>query len=381
MSLGAIAYPRAVMRAARIAASAALAALALLCMGALPAAGQAPAGPEAVPWTASLMRSDVADPAAAELCAGTVIPGEWVLTAAHCVVRDGRTLSPAEIQVGVGSPDLRTARRLPVAQIVVYPGYVPTSAARDVALVQLAQPSGVVPAALSPVARDRGAVTGAVAAGWGLEATAPSTLLVEAAAAVPLERCVRALRRAGVPWGSICAAFPPSLTAAACAGDSGGPLADVRRGAVVGVMSFGPSICGAGRPGVYGDVAALRPWIEKVTAGAPPPSALPEVIAVSARDTGIRIALTAKVCQPGATARKVRFAFAGAMTESGGPARGLPGRFGAAITRAAKGPCVTAAIRIRDNFRNGKWALRATATDRASGLSTYGLPAFFTVRL
>jgi len=59
-----------------------------------------------------------------------------------------------------------------------------------------------------------------------------------------------------------------------CNGDSGGPLARPETGqpggdghyTLVGVVSFGTKLCGAGGlPGVYANVAAYRDWIRAVT--------------------------------------------------------------------------------------------------------------------
>lgn len=51
-------------------------------------------------------------------------------------------------------------------------------------------------------------------------------------------------------------------------GDSGGPLqvrtTDVTAYSIVGVTSFGPSICGGSTPGIYTRVDKYVDWIESV---------------------------------------------------------------------------------------------------------------------
>ena len=54
--------------------------------------------------------------------------------------------------------------------------------------------------------------------------------------------------------------------AGTCEGDSGGPLlcsSDGHTWAVNGVVSWGPAIC-LSKPGVFADVATMRPWINSV---------------------------------------------------------------------------------------------------------------------
>ncbi len=150
--------------------------VAALCaaMAAAPAAGvvggAAPADPAAWPWAVALLDAANPDPVAAEVCTGTLIRGEWVLTAAHCVVgADGGVADPAGVQVGAGAADLAALtpdRRLPVSRVVVYPGYTPSRFGRDVALLRLARPSGLPPAALGAGFRT-GSLKGWVA-GFGL---------------------------------------------------------------------------------------------------------------------------------------------------------------------------------------------------------------------
>jgi secreted trypsin-like serine protease len=69
-----------------------------------------------------------------------------------------------------------------------------------------------------------------------------------------------ACSRFGAPSGVICATMPKRHDAAACEGDSGGPLARRVGGPqVIGVVSAGP--CGDESPTFYTNVAAYRGWI------------------------------------------------------------------------------------------------------------------------
>ena len=361
--------------------------VAALCaaMAAAPAAGvvggAAPADPAAWPWAVALLDAANPDPVAAEVCTGTLIRGEWVLTAAHCVVgADGGVADPAGVQVGAGAADLAALtpdRRLPVSRVVVYPGYTPSRFGRDVALLRLARPSGLPPAALGAGFRT-GSLKGWVA-GFGLGDGGATTLLTGRISVSTPRACARYTRTLPAsafphsPWGTVCGTLPSSLEPSACFGDSGGPLADFRGAAprVIGVVSYGPGACGAGVTTVYSDVGAYRPWIARVTAGGDPGLGLPEVRSLHARDAGRAIVARATWCQTGGRGHALRAQFT--------LHRVLPsGRAVLALTRTlegrAPGECTAVRTDVPDDLRNGAYEVRVKVIDTGSGMSTYGLP-------
>lgn len=346
--------------------------------------GGGPANPAAWPWAVALLRADEPNPRLARFCSGTIVRGEWVLTAAHCVYDDtGQPLRPQQIDVGVGAFDLAAltpAQRIRAARIVVYPGYSAQRFGRDVALIQLAQPSGLAPAELTLGSLD--SETGWVA-GFGANDLGSTSLLTgQVSVSTPLgcARFTRSLPRSlfpHSPWGTICATLPDSLEASACFGDSGGPLVDFgfRQPLVVGVVSYGPGFCGSGITTVYSDVGAYRPWISRVTAGLDPSLGLPEVTGVFARDMGRGLKFQARWCQTNGAGRPVRVQF---VADRLSPA---PRSF--AIIHEVRGTapsgCVRATRRVPDRYRNGLYEVRVKVIERSSGLTSYGLPVLMRV--
>ena len=344
--------------------------------------GTAPADPAAWPWAVALLDAANPDPVGAEFCTGTLIRGEWVLTAAHCVVgADGTVADPATVQAGVGATDLAALapdRRIPAARIVVYPGYTPSRFGHDIALVRLSRPSGLPPASLGAGFR-AGALKGWVA-GFGLSDSGATALLtgrISVSTPVGCARYTRSLPAGAFPrspWATVCGTLPSSLEPSACFGDSGGPLADFRGAAprVIGVVSYGPGFCGTGVTTVYSDVGAYRTWILRVTRGAVPSLGLPEVRSVQARDAGGLLVARATWCQAGGRGHVLRAQFS--------LHRVLPsGRTALALTRTlegrAPGECTVARTAFPDTFRNGPYEMRVKVIDTGSGMSTYGLPA------
>jgi secreted trypsin-like serine protease len=372
---------------ARRAARRAALALALLwaAVAAAPAGavvgGAPPGDPAAWPWAVALLDAANPDPAAAEFCTGTLVRGEWVLTAAHCVADAGGVVDPAAIQVGAGASDLAGLtpdRRLPVDRVVVYPGYTPARFGHDIALLRLARPSGLAPAALGSGFRE-GSLRGWVA-GFGLSGTGSTALLtgrITVSTPLACARYTRTLPASAFPhspWGTVCGTLPASLEPSACFGDSGGPLADFRGAVarVIGVVSYGPGRCGAGVTTVYSDVGAYRPWIARVTGGGDPGLGLPEVRTLTARDAGRALVLRATWCQAGGRGRVLRAQFALLRLRPSG--RAVP-----ALTRTlegrAPGECIAARTDVPDDLPSGAYEVRVKVIDARSGLSTYGLPA------
>lgn len=59
----------------------------------------------------------------------------------------------------------------------------------------------------------------------------------------------------------ICASAP---TRDACAKDSGGPLIDPRRNELVGIVSWGAGCAYSLYPGIYSNIALVKPWIRSI---------------------------------------------------------------------------------------------------------------------
>jgi secreted trypsin-like serine protease len=198
----------------------------LLCSPAFAVTGNAP---PATGWAARsiVMLTD----GLGNLCTGTALARDMVLTAAHCVARG------ANYQV----KDFPSGNTIPVRSIARHPGfdYANYSASRatvDLALVKLAAPLPdiIVPAALAPARR-----------------VAPGETLTIAGFGVIVDRTDRGLMQprmaklivTGTPGSLQIRLHDPATRnqrpgLGACLGDSGGPAFDGERAAVIGVISW-----------------------------------------------------------------------------------------------------------------------------------------------
>ena len=169
--------------------------------------------------------------AEAGLCSGVVIAPGAVLTARHCLDRDGDGMADQEAEITVGRPDVATTRRGRADEVWLHPEL-------DVALLEATwleeEEDGIAPLPLNAEPLDEAwAGTPVELAGYGLkENPAPATLafVVEEVARVePSHVVVNGMGRSG-----------------ACLGDSGGPLlgrTDDGHVRVLGVLDDGDPTC------------------------------------------------------------------------------------------------------------------------------------------
>jgi secreted trypsin-like serine protease len=203
-------------------------------------------------------------------CAGTLIRSQYVLTAAHCVRKSGRTSS---VIVTAGSTDLYSSKAFDTrsSEVRRAPGFSSVVEGDDWAVVRLAEALELPVVSLpSNADLDNGTFT---AVGWGStrEGSMAQQRHLRAVEIpfVPDNRCAELLGREGyeiVPSDMICAGDTTRGGKDSCQGDSGGPL--LRRhenGWVqVGIVSWGVGCGRAEFPGIYTQISRFLPDIGKV---------------------------------------------------------------------------------------------------------------------
>ena len=236
--------------------------------------GGGQADPGEYPFMVALLRRSVADRYQGQICGGTLISDQAVLTAAHCIVNDVIQRRANRLDVLIGSNRLAPGpgQRLHVAAVHVHPGYNPRTSGNDIAVIELEAPVAQDPIPVIQPGQfdlwDPGTV--ATVIGWGDRDRRdnvnayPVRLYEVTVPIVTNAQCSNAYGGAYLKTKMVCAGDLANGGRDSCQGDSGGPLfvPDGGSGVVqVGVVSFGTG-CGIARfPGVYTRVARYTSFL------------------------------------------------------------------------------------------------------------------------
>jgi secreted trypsin-like serine protease len=214
-------------------------------------------------------------------CSGTLITSDVVLTAGHCLSKqggNGGAISPSDVRVFFGNAsDDPSGVLVTVSETIVHPSYNSFSLVNDIALLRLSQPAPVAPIANLPAALafdngDIGTVLDFV--GFGYSDLAKTDYGVKLHNTIPLGAlgCPQSVYPACPAGAPTSTQFSYSQSDGGqvegpCNGDSGGPAFVSAGGAtyVAGVTSYGDGPCDD--YGVSTNVAAFEGWIADFTGG------------------------------------------------------------------------------------------------------------------
>ncbi|XP_030069532.1 ovochymase-1 [Microcaecilia unicolor] len=227
--------------------------------------GGVPAPHGSWPWIVSLQSNNQ------HYCGGTLISNTYIVTAAHC------RFSARRDKVVVGKPDLAATvlgnTPLTVKSVYVYesPRTVPPT--NDIMLLELKAPlvlTGNVSTICLPEKHEQiSSNVKCVSAGWGtINPVSDEYPFYLQQAKIPLlsNSDCRDYWGTDIKDDNFCAGAAGSSS---CMGDSGGPLVCKINGTykLIGIVSWGSSVCDAHAPAVYVNVSVYRDWLSLVTNG------------------------------------------------------------------------------------------------------------------
>ncbi|CAK8684129.1 unnamed protein product [Clavelina lepadiformis] len=233
-----------------------------------------------IPWIVSLHLNN-----GKQICGGTLINHEYVVTAAHCFYVSGVIHEGVDTMFGYLGKHHRIADdkgqlKVTFSSYEIHPDYDDESIDNDIAVLKLSSPikfsKYIRPACLPDQGENVASGSTAVVSGWGATKRGvylPDLVLQKVEVVVIehdecndwLKPYFTAYGHAGLTSNMFCAGYKNGQKDA-CQGDSGGPLIFSRnnRQVLVGIVSWGYGCAQTDRPGVYTQVAGKVDWINEV---------------------------------------------------------------------------------------------------------------------
>ncbi|CAG2158278.1 unnamed protein product [Oppiella nova] len=203
------------------------------------------------------------------ICGGTIIAEWYVLSAAHCIVRQNEILTASNFKILIGAHDNKNSGfYADVQEIKIHENFIFGQHRNDIALFKLTQPldfrhnKDIAPVCLPPPEIEGADLIGTMGTlvGWGTTSQGgkPSPVLQEVEVPISeLEDCAKRYSSLltvsdQINENQLCASYP-SGGKDSCQGDSGGSLTVSYSGRYyqLGVVSFGKGCAQPGFPGVY----------------------------------------------------------------------------------------------------------------------------------
>lgn len=221
-------------------------------------------GEETIPGRYPYMAGLLTEFSNSNICGGTLIASQWVLSASHCLTPDNIAF------VDIGRHDrsnlTESYEMIAVDFVVLHPNFNPFTLENDVMLIRLKTPSKNKPVSLISASDDVPPGSKVTTMGWGVTSTftyfQPDILMEVEVDMISNEVCNSGYG-GEVSDDMICAS---SEGKDACQGDSGGPL--IKKGEnstmdmQVGIVSWGFGCAEPEYPGVYASVASGLEFIE-----------------------------------------------------------------------------------------------------------------------
>lgn len=248
-----------------------------------PIVGGEDAVPNSWPWAVAIYQRSSQDPNRKQfICGGSILNEQFIMSAAHCIVRYEGKMKAEDFMVKVGGHDLSNSGEFyEVSEVIPHENYRVWRRYNDISLYKLSRKldlsnPNVRPICLPTPEMENRSFTGenVRVLGWGTTSFGGPIASNLKEIEIPVwtnEQCNQAYKSVegatvaypdGITRNFICAgAYDGSRDS--CQGDSGGPLVYeyLGRWYQLGLVSFGYKCAERGYPGVYTNIPNFLKWL------------------------------------------------------------------------------------------------------------------------